>query len=137
MVKVIFLKILLRMVAVTLAGVVLEGVVAVLKGMVAEGEEVLHARTTLLLVKPMLSQPLDTFLSRISSENLMPLTFSKPGMCPTLPFLCSLSRTKGPLTRMVIQLMVAMMPPWTLLLVAKDPSVPLSLQVRHIVWTII
>ena len=138
MVKVIFLKILLRMVTVTLAGVVLERVVAVHKGMVAEGEEVLDARTILLLVKLMPFLLPDTFLSRISSENLMPLTFSKPGMCPTLPFLCSLSRTKDPLARMVIQmLMVAMMPLRTLLLVAKDPSIPLSLRkVRH-QWTVI
>ena len=84
MVKVSFLEILLRMVAVTLAGVVLEGVVAVLKGMVAEGEEVLHARTTLLLVKLMLFRPLDTFLSRTSSEDLMPLTFARSGMSSSL-----------------------------------------------------
>ena len=84
MVKVSFLEILLRMVAVTLAGVVLEGVVAVLKGMVAEGEEVLHARTTLLLVKLMLFQPLDTFLSRTSSEDLMPLTFARSEMSSNL-----------------------------------------------------
>ena len=84
MVKVIFLKILLRMVTVTLAGVVLEGVVAVHKGMVAEGEEVLDARTTLLLVKLMLFRPSDTFLSRTSSEDLMPLTFARSGMSSNL-----------------------------------------------------
>jgi hypothetical protein len=84
LVKVIFLKIILRMVTVTLAGVVLEGVVAVLKGMVADGEEVLHARTTLLLVKLMLFRPSDTFLSRTLSEDLMPLTFAKSGMSSSL-----------------------------------------------------
>ena len=51
MVKIIFLKILLRMVIVTLASVVLERIAAVAKGMMAKGEGVLDGRTTLLLVK--------------------------------------------------------------------------------------
>ena len=84
MVKVIFLKILLRMETVTLAGVVLERVVAVPKEMVAEGEEVLDARTILLLVKLMLFLQSDTFLSRTSSEDLMPLTFARSGMSSSL-----------------------------------------------------
>ena len=61
----------------TLAGVVLERVVAVAKGMVAEGEEVLDARTTLPLVKLMPFLLSDTFLSRTSSEDLMPLTLAR------------------------------------------------------------
>ena len=64
MVKVIFLKILLRMVTVTLDGGVLEGVVAVHKGMVAEGEEVLEDRTILLLVRLMLFLISDILISR-------------------------------------------------------------------------
>ena len=77
MVKIIFLKILLRMVIVTLASVVLERVAAVAKGIVAKGEGVLDARTTLLLVKLIPFAIPDTVLSRVLSENLMPLTFAR------------------------------------------------------------
>ena len=84
MVKVTFLKNPLRMATVTLAGVVLERVVAVHREMVAGAEEVLDARITLLLAKPMLFHPSDTSLFRTSSEDLMPLTFARSEMSSNL-----------------------------------------------------
>ena len=86
MVKIIFLKILRRMVIVTLASVVLKRVAAVAKGIVAKGEGVLNVRTTLLLVKLIPFTIPDTVLSRIMPVFVMfsawkPLLLAEGALC--------------------------------------------------------
>ena len=86
MVKIIFLKILLRMVIVTLASVVLERIAAVAKGMMAKGEGVLDGRTTLFLVKFVPFAKPDTVLPSMMPVFVMfsvwkPLLLAEGALC--------------------------------------------------------